>query len=382
MTNDTPSAATHAITVDDRLPAGNIIVDGIDGDVLHLRQDLRDTEGHWFYWCCRVLGAAGRTIDVRLGDRDLLPAFGPCASFDCGENWAWQPDAVVDDRRFKLAVPEDCDELRLSMTIPYVSADLKRVLKLLPDGVVRRETLCATQAGRTNELFRVGSASPSRRVLVTARHHACESAANYALEGCLVTVALAQHRELQKVLGDSEFVFIPFVDLDGVEAGDQGKHRRPHDHNRDYADASEPIYPTVRAIKELVRNWGDEPFVTVDLHCPWIKDNRNTDIYIVGSRHEHNWQAQRRFADVLHGQCRGPLPYDPATTLPHGVDWNNFTGPPRSCSAWMATQPACRLATTIELPYALAGGEMVTADKARAFGDDLARALAAFVENR
>ena len=43
-------------------PGGNILVEKIEGDTAFLRQDVRDTEGDWFYWNFRVRGAAGRTI--------------------------------------------------------------------------------------------------------------------------------------------------------------------------------------------------------------------------------------------------------------------------------------------------------------------------------
>lgn len=51
-----------AVTVDANLPAGNVVVEGISGDTVRLRQDLRDTSGEWFYWAFRVTGAAGRTL--------------------------------------------------------------------------------------------------------------------------------------------------------------------------------------------------------------------------------------------------------------------------------------------------------------------------------
>jgi hypothetical protein len=38
-----------------------------------------------------------------------------------------------------------------------------------------------------------------------------------------------------------EVVIVPFMDKDGVEEGDQGKNRKPHDHNRDYI--GESIHP-------------------------------------------------------------------------------------------------------------------------------------------
>ena len=39
------------------------------------------------------------------------------------------------------------------------------------------------------------------------------------------------------------------------------------------------------------------------------------------------------------------------------------------------------MATTIEIPYANVGTTVVTADDARAFGHDLARALRGYLEN-
>ncbi len=51
---------------------------------------------------------------------------------------------------------------------------------------------------------------------------------------------------------NAEFLFVPMMDTDGVEDGDQGKNRAPFDHNRDYAGLS-PRYPEVMALKELLR---------------------------------------------------------------------------------------------------------------------------------
>lgn len=39
----------HGFTVDTNLPAGNAVIDGIDGDRVKLHQDLRDSST-WFYW--------------------------------------------------------------------------------------------------------------------------------------------------------------------------------------------------------------------------------------------------------------------------------------------------------------------------------------------
>ena len=64
---------------------GNILVSQIDGDTLHVRQDLRDTEGWWFWWHFRVHGAAGRTIRVQFADPSPIGPLGPAYSTDAGE---------------------------------------------------------------------------------------------------------------------------------------------------------------------------------------------------------------------------------------------------------------------------------------------------------
>ena len=42
--------APDTLSIDSSFPGGNIVVDRIEGDQVYLQQDLRDTEGYWFYW--------------------------------------------------------------------------------------------------------------------------------------------------------------------------------------------------------------------------------------------------------------------------------------------------------------------------------------------
>ena len=56
------------IAVDDKFPAGNVIVEGIDGDTVKLRQDMRDSN-NWFYWGFRVTGAEGKMEAFRRSQR-------------------------------------------------------------------------------------------------------------------------------------------------------------------------------------------------------------------------------------------------------------------------------------------------------------------------
>ena len=60
------------IEIDADYPGGNIVIERIDGDVIDLRQDRRDTKRWWFYWNFRVGGAAGRALKFRFTDGDVI----------------------------------------------------------------------------------------------------------------------------------------------------------------------------------------------------------------------------------------------------------------------------------------------------------------------
>ena len=92
-----------------------------------------------------------------------------------------------------------------------------------------------SEKGREQQAYLFGNLNAKKTILLTARHHACESVANYVLEGLLDGLL----REKYSVTEDCKVLVVPFMDIDGVEDGDQGKSRFPHDHNRDYL--AEPI---------------------------------------------------------------------------------------------------------------------------------------------
>ena len=175
---------------------------------------------------------------------------------------------------------------------------------------------------------------------------------------------------------------VPFVDKDGVEDGDQGKNRKPHDHNRDYAGKS--IYPAVAAIRGFVPKWSEERLrVVLDLHCPYIGGKNNEAIYLVGSSNPAIWEQQKKYGAILESIRQGPLPYSAESNLPFGTAWNTASnyGKQKSSGRWGSEQPGVLMASTIEIPYANVGTVIVTAENARAFGRDLARALRRYLES-
>ncbi len=364
--------------IDTDIPAGNIVVEQVTGTEVTLRPDLRDTEGHWFYWHFRVVGAAGQTLRFRLSSPNTLTVVGPAVSLDGGWTWAWLGADACDDWSFEYAFPNTADDVRFSMGMPYTGRQLDRFIERLPPD--RRPTvheLCTTRKGRRAEYLLLGpqDRNPSFRVLLTARHHCCEMMASYTLEGMLETMLGddtigAWYRDHVAVLA------VPFVDKDGVEDGDQGKNRRPRDHNRDYSGDS--VHRETAAIRALVPAWAAGRLdADLDLHCPWIRNEGKESIYLVGQADERIWREQCRFGDVLEGCCTGPLPYCVGDNLPFGTKWNTAKNRNEGLHAigWGMTQPGIRLASDIEIPYAVVGSLLVTQSSARALGHDLARAL-------
>lgn len=362
------------LVVDTAFPGGNLLVDGIADGVLKVRQDRRDTPIHWFNWAFRLQGAAGRRIEVRFGDGAVVGVRGPAISLDDGRTWRWQDDAATTRRdAFAFTIPAGAPRVRFSMGIPHQAADWEAFAAGQPG--LQREVLCQTRHGRHCELARAGDATAPWLVLVTARHHCCEAMAGYALEG-VVQAALREPgwHEL------AELLVVPFVDLDGVEEGDQGKGRHPRDHGRDYR--GEAIYPETAAIRRGLAGWADGRRVAViDLHCPWIAGDHNQHIYQVGSPDPAVAAQQGRLGALLEGGRRGPLPYRHAGYLPYGTAWNTDANATdgQSLAKWAAGQPLVAIATSVEIPYADAEGIAVLPAGARAFGGDLARALEKFL---
>jgi len=382
--DETPPVSSGAFTIDSVFPGGNVIVNRIEGDTVFLRPDLRDTSTWWFYWYFRVRGAVGRTLTFQFEGQSPIGTQGPAVSTDGGDTWSWLDQKAVEKASFKYTFDERNKDVRFCFSIPYLEANLHEFLRGYTNNrYLAVQPLCRTRKGRTVERLHVGKlrGDPKYRILLTARHHACEMIASYCLEG-LLDAALAE-TDLGRWFRDNvEIMAVPFVDKDGVEDGDQGKNRTPHDHNRDYA--GESIYPSIRAIRRFVPQWsGGQLDVVLDLHCPYIRGDYNEVIYLVGSSNPAVWEQQQKFATVLETVKNGPLPYSAKNSLPFGTAWNtgkNY-GDHKSCSRWGAEQPGVRLVSTIEIPYANMGTSVVTAENARAFGRDLAVALRHYLED-
>lgn len=240
---DSPGAGTFSIFSD--FPGGNILVQSIKEHIVHLAPDLRDTTTPWFYWYFGVRGAAGRHLTF-VFDKEVVGVRGAAVSLDEGRTWKWMSANTVAEGEFSYDFPKDAKEVRFSLGMPYVGSNWTGFLKTLPAGSpwdVR--TLATTPRGRDVPLLRAGDSNARHCVVMTGRHHACEMMASYVMEG--VIQGLLQDSEPGRwLLENVEFLFVPFMDTDGVECGDQGKNRAPYDHNRDYRGT--PLYAEVKLL--------------------------------------------------------------------------------------------------------------------------------------
>lgn len=364
--------------IDAKFPGGNIVVDKVEGDTIFLHQDQRDTPQFWFYWNFRVRGSAGRTLTLHFTKGNVFGPRGPAARTDGGD-WKWLgPDCIQGDA-FKFHFPDNATTVQFAFAIPYQEENLKDFLKAHAKSThLAVEKLTVTPKGRNVELLRAGrlDGQPQHRVLLVARHHSCESLANCALEGLLGE----DSQNGQWLRTHVEFIAVPFMDKDGVEDGDQGKLRHPHDHWLDYAGDSR--YASVAALKLW---FAERPQMRVDLaldlHCPAMRDQQ---IYLAFGPDPKIALEAARLSELLSQTQRGPLEHDPRHNMPFGKGWNTPAtyGDRQSFVHWAERLPGLRAAATLELPYATANGAEVSPESARQFGRDLSRAIRGYLEGK
>lgn len=357
---------------------GNGVIEAMEPGLIRLRPDLRDTRPDWFYWNIRVTGAEGTTVRFQC-PADVFGPLGPAISRDDGMTWNWLGREAVRENGFAVDFASNEKGVRLAFCIPHTGADLERFLHERRDqGGLRVETLCRSRGGRPVPRLRVGAVDgePRHRVLLVARHHACESMASFTLEGVIDEI-LGESPEGRWLRSEVEFLIVPFMDRDGVEAGDQGKLRQPHDHWEDYAPPG--IYPETRALREYVPGWaGDRLRLALDVHCPSRLDQ---ELYFAATGKGEVHQKLARLAVDLEQLPGREVPFQKDSTLAFGKGWNTpaYYGPRVCFMNWAEGLAGSPAAGTLEVPYARTGETVMTPDVARRLGADLARAIQRFL---
>lgn len=344
-------------------PGGNIIVKEIvQGDenpyayIVHLEQDLTGTEGWWFYWSFEVQDAPSGTVLFVFENKEVVSRFGAVVQDENGLHWSGNAEGHT---RFSYTFRggECC---RFSFSLPYTAADFERFASAVP---MQRHVLAVSEQDREIPLYTFGTGE--RDVLLTSRHHCCETTGTYAMEG--VVRELLRQPEMLRAF---RFHVVPFVDLDGAENGDQGKSRIPHDHNRDYIP--EPLYNVTKALYRYTEPLHLAAFL--DLHSPWKWGGLDDAPHI-------HWSAQVGNAAALQAEFTENLV---RCSQEHGIvfhgyvthcgDNSNPSGAP-TADNYFALERGAALSGTIETPYSGEGEIGYTPQMLLDWGADVANAL-------
>lgn len=340
-------------------PGGNIRVLSMEGDTVHLAPDLRTTPEDWFYWSFCVEGAQGRTIRFDFDDHCYLSYWGPAVSHDNRSwNWlgGWHTNCVnTAGTWFTYTFGPDEDRVYFCHDLNYQP---ERFLDFARQAGLTVETLCLSEKGNPVPMVRIGNEGPV--LLTTSRHHCCESTGTYLMEGILREFAKQPPKGFQ-------IIAIPFVDYDGVVAGDQGKSRAPHDHNRDYIE--NPVWLSTAAIMELAKH--EDIRWALDLHAPWHRGHEHDHCYIL--RTEGNASPLREiFSHMLEGETRA---HAEAFPFWHNFVFNHYWSNPGSFGYHFSHQPGVDLAMTIETTYAGHYGYQTTQSSLVELGACISRVL-------
>jgi len=364
------SSAEPSVRIGCRHAGGNIRVVSVEDDCAVLEQELRDTSGWWFYWNFSASAARGRRIRFEFANGEVIGPWGPAVSKD-GVEWRWLgAESLLPRQSFTYTFQHDHETVYFCFCIPYQLHHFEQFYaRIAGRHSLKREVLTLSEQLRPLPLVTLGNREADRHVVFTARHHACESTPLYVLEGVLDTLLASDSSPL---LERYQVHVIPFMDLDGVENGDQGKSRIPHDHNRDYTE--DPIYRSTAALMKYTKTL--QPAIAVDFHGPFKWGERNDVPFFVNRSSPWKEEVNKLsgLLEKISGERReaDAVKHQSIHNLAMGEDWNQLNS--RTCASWFERSGA-HLACSFEYPYFGTADMRITADKSRTFGEDFARAL-------
>ena len=78
------------ISIRTDFPGGNVLVESIEGDVVHVAPDLRGGRD-WFYWCFEAHTDTTRRLSFVFPEKPMkfVSMQGPAVSRDQGKTWNW-----------------------------------------------------------------------------------------------------------------------------------------------------------------------------------------------------------------------------------------------------------------------------------------------------
>lgn len=341
---------------------GNADITIINEREIKIQPDLRGTTIQWFYWAFSAEVKEACTLTFHV---PYLGYFGAAVSHDL-MNWEWTNTANEDRSAFTYTFNENEGRVYFAHDMLYHPSQFHHFCE---KNGLRINTLCIDRFGTPVPYVQLGGGE--KHILLTARHHCCESTGNYVMEGMLQEYIDNPEPELT-------ITAVPFVDADGVVNGDQGKERSPHDHNRDYLEG---IYPAVREIKKYSLSQKGNLLCVFDLHSPWHIGGKNDKVLIVRNSCE-------RYDDYVHygelfeeNMTTGAFQYKTVNDVNPGEEWNVYNEPVQ-CATWHEKLPGVLLSNTLETPYFGEAGNVVSQNSLREMGRCHMRAVLKFLKEK
>ena len=284
------------VTIDTAFPGGGVIVVSKEENVITLDQDLSQCipeEYHWFYWNFKVTSQSDRLVKFNFKWASSIGDGGVLYSTDGDKTWNYLGRTNNSHQYFTYQLKAG-ETVHFACALPYQYADLQawlQELEALNSSLISvdydfaktgfetftQEQINAGLANPNNDgkvynipMITLGNPDAPKYLFFTARMHACETVASFVLEGVV--------NDFAKLPADDPFwdeyciYVVPMMDVEGVENGDQGKNRAPHDHNRDWAEGEE-LYNVTKAVKAFVNDLtaADKKLdVFIDFHCPYL----------------------------------------------------------------------------------------------------------------
>ncbi len=349
------------ITID--FPGGNAVIHSVSENKIKVSPDLRDTVGDWFYWAFRVDGAQGQTLTFEFDNDARLGYYGPAVSYDY-KSWHWMHETEkCVSKSFTYSFSEDEKSVYFAHSMLYRP---ERLYEFAESVGLKTEKLCASRKGREIPCFTIGSGKT--HIVLTSRHHACESSGSYVLEGVLSSL-------IKSPIPNTTVFCVPMVDFDGVYDGDQGKNRAPHDHAREYDTEIAPIYPESARIREYFEKNPVE--LCIDFHSPWHFSGENDKVFIP-IRSVEKFENIKSFSRILE-KCITPDSmkyFEKDDHLPN-VGWNQVDTP--AISKLGLEQSDTSIAFTIETCYFGLQDNIFSQERAIAFGHCVANAMREYI---
>ena len=360
--------------IDRNFVSGNVEVIDITGNVATVERELRDTwsERDWFYWAFHVTGAQGETVTFQFPHENRVGYWGAAVSHDL-YSWEWtggRKTWIAEDgtpyEAFTYTFGKDETEAYFCYNMLYTPARLE---SFCAKNNLKIEELCISNKGRSVPYVRLGEGE--KKILLVSRHHSCESTGTYVMESVLQSL-------IDRPIEGYEVICVPFVDYDGVVEGDQGKHRVPWDHNRDYPqDGTESRYTTCAALRKMADE--NQIVYAFDFHSPKHLGGINDRVHIP---HNYVEDAPRieRFSKIFQSKLTpDTFAYDPADNWPADIGWNKSTNP--NYTRYTVSKPHNELSVILETPYFgfPDGSDVTTGETMYTFGQCFAEAIRAYM---